>query len=538
MGEQDLEIRTRAARKLPVHFGSTARALFGFYHPADEGIPQRDTGVVLCPPIGTDHVRSDWTYRKLAERLAARGFPCLRFDLSGTGDSGDAEASGDQVREWIDDIGAAVQELRERSGAKRTSLFGLRLGAALAGTYAAERGGVESLVLWSPCVTGKGFVEEIRRLHVVYSRIEPHVAKAPPPGEGAEEALGLLLPRALVEALSRIDLLQMGKSPARRALLVDGGGVLQRDALVAHLRSHGAEVDLEQHPGHKFLVTVSHRQVLPEAPIASVVQWLDRTHPEQTTARGEARASVHGPVGERPVLFGARRTLFGIFTPARGSNVPATRPAIVIANAGCVNRQGPHGLFARAARRWAGLGFDVLRVDLAGIGDSPAAPGTQENLTYPSSGMDDLAEAMRATGRSRAIVAGLCSGGDYAFQLGARKTVGSVEVAGAWLLNPRTFCVLDLTAVESGTPPTTPVADVPKTLRSMAEGGADVVLMVSRGDPGVAYVDEHASADMRALSSVSNFARVDIEDADHPFSPVSVQERITRWLGERLAARH
>ena len=99
----------------------------------------------------------------------------------------------------------------------------------------------------------------------------------------------------------------------------------------------------------------------------------------------------------------------------------------------------------KMARRWSSLGFETLRIDLAGIGDSPAEPNTQENLAYPPSGLADLEQAIASLGGRRAIVAGLCSGGDYAFQMGAH----SPNVASAWLLNPRTFCVLDLAAVES-----------------------------------------------------------------------------------------
>jgi pimeloyl-ACP methyl ester carboxylesterase len=190
-------------------------------------------------------------------------------------------------------------------------------------------------------------------------------------------------------------------------------------------------------------------------------------------------------------------------------------------------------MFVRMARRWAALGFDVLRVDLSGIGDSPVAPGGTENVTYPESGKSDLEEAIRAAGHERAVVVGLCSGGDYAFQLGS--TGGSL--AGSFILNPRTFGVLDLVAVESGVPPMTPLADVPEALRSMAERGIDTTLVVSRGDPGVAYVDAHAGEAMRALSSVEGFVRFDLEGADHPFTPVTVQQQVSDRLTERLVSR-
>jgi alpha-beta hydrolase superfamily lysophospholipase len=529
-----LEIRTATARKQPLYFGAAGRTLLGFYHPPAAGAARRDTAVVLCAPIGTDHQRSDLTYRHLAERLAAMGFPCLRFDLSATGDSGGEDLTAGFVRSWIDDVGLAVDELRTRSGARAISLVGLRLGATLVSVAASERGDIDSVVLWSPCVSGAGYVTEVTRLHTLYTRIEPHVGNAPRPSADGAEALGMFLPRALMGELGTLDLMQATRPPARQALVIDGGNLPGRDALLGRLRELGAETELRSHPGHKFLVTVSHRQVVPDEILASITGWLDRVHPETVPARpDEARPGSAGPAGERPLVFGARHPLFGILTPAHPGAMRDGRPSIIVANAGCVNRQGPHAMFVRMARRWAALGFDVLRVDLSGIGDSPVAPGAKENVTYPESGTSDLEEAISATGHERAIVVGLCSGGDYAFQLGST----SASVAGAWILNPRTFGVLDLASVESGVPPTTPVADVPGALRSMAERGIDTTLVVSRGDPGVAYVDAHAGEAMRALSGVEGFARFDVEGADHPFTPVMVQKQVSDLLTERLAGR-
>jgi alpha-beta hydrolase superfamily lysophospholipase len=529
---EPMEVRATAGRKLALHFGRAGRPLFGFFHPPADG-PWRATGVVLCPPIGTDYTRSDRAYRHLAERLAASGFACLRFDLSGTGDSGGDEDGAGLLQRWLDDVGVAIDELRARSGAEAIALVGLRLGGTLAMAQAAERGDVDSLVLWTPCVSGAGFVGEVTKLHKLYTRIEPHLAEAPAPHADGEEALGLFMPRALVDDLARIDLLETTRRPAKRTLVVDGGGVAARDALVARLRELGAAPELRSHPGHKFLITVSHRSTVPDEQIDDIVAWLRDAHPTGAVPPPLApRALVPPPAGERLVVFGEGHPLFGILTPADPARARRGRPGIVLTNAGCVNRSGPHRTYVRMARRWAKLGFDVLRVDLPGIGDTPAVPGEKENLTYPPTALDDLGLAMRALGSERAVIAGLCSGGDYAFQLGARDP----RVAAAWMLNPRTFCVLALAAVESGAPPTTSVDDVPRALRAMAGRGVDTVLVVSRNDPGVVYVDTHAQAEMAALAGVPGFHRVDLRGADHSFTPVTLQERVSDILSERLSA--
>lgn len=530
-------IASSAGRKQAIHFGAPGRSLFGFYHPPRGGT-WTGAGVVLCAPFGTDQTRSDRAYRHVAERLSRAGFACLRFDPYGTGDSGGSEQDPGLVRGWIDDIGVAVEELRARSGAGPMALVGLRIGATLAAVAAAERGDIDGLVLWSPCVSGAGFVREVTKLHQLYMRIDPQLAATPPPQGDGEEALGTFLPRVVLDDLSAIDLLQLPRRPAPRTLLIDGGNLPGRDALVARLTDLGAGPELQSHPGHKFLLTISHRGLLPDPIIDSVVRWLSRAFPSGVPAKSvDPRPTGVSPVGERPMVFGASgHPIFGILTPASPDRRRPARPPILVSNAGCVNRSGAHRTTVRMARSWARLGFDVLRVDLSGIGDSPVAPGATENVTYPPDGLDDLDQAIRATGSDRVVLAGLCSGGDYAFQLGGRDP----RVVGSWMLNPRTFCVLDLAAVESGdgTPPTTSVSEVPRHLREMAEKGLDALLVVSVADPGVAYVDLHAGKEMHALGEVAGFQRVDIAGADHTFTPVTTQQRVSELLTRHLLERY
>jgi alpha-beta hydrolase superfamily lysophospholipase len=533
---EPIEIRSAAGSKQAIYFGAEGRPLFGFYHPPLPG-PWRGVGVVLCRPIGTDQTRSDRVYRHLAERLAAAGFACLRFDLFGTGDSGGDQKAPALVRAWLDDVGLAAADLRARSGAEKIALFGLRLGATLAFVHAAERGDVDALVLWSPWVSGAKFVDEVTKLHKLYLSMQPQMAAAFPPRPEGEEALGLLLPRAVVEDLSRVDLLATTRRPARRTLFIDGGNVAGRDAMMAHLGKLGAAPELQSHPGHKFLITTSDRALLPDEVIDSIVAWLKDVYPANTAPRrSEPRSSGRAPAGERSLRIGEKQPLFGILTPADPARAKPGRPLVLITNAGSVNRVGPHRLYVKMARKWAQLGFDVLRVDLSGIGDSPVRPGARENLTYPPSGLDELGEAIGALGSERVIVVGLCSGGDYAFQLGARER----SVVGACMLNPRTFCVLDLTAVDSAddAPPSTPVDEVPRTLRRMADRGVDTLLVVSHNDPGVAYVDAHATDAMRALAGAPGFRRVDFGSADHTFTPIAAQDRLNGVVMEHLLARY
>lgn len=130
--------------------------LFGIYDPppnADAG-----AGVVLCPPIGQEYMRTHWAFVQLAQQLGRAGFHVLRFDYYGVGDS--AGEAGTVAR-WREDVRAAVAELKRRSGLKRISVVGLRVGALLAATTDVR---VQDLVLWDPVVSGAAYRKELEAL--------------------------------------------------------------------------------------------------------------------------------------------------------------------------------------------------------------------------------------------------------------------------------------------------------------------------------------------------------------------------------------
>ena len=92
-------------------------------------------------------------------------------------------------------------------------------------------------------------------------------------------------------------------------------------------------------------------------------------------------------------------------------------------NAGSIHRVGPNRSFVRMARRFADLGYPVLRMDLSGIGDSPAPAGCVENLPYPRDAILDAQAAMTALAEQRSEL--LLCGGDL--QRGEIKQPEDVE---------------------------------------------------------------------------------------------------------------
>lgn len=144
----------------PLYFGASKQALFGVYHPPRTR-EMRSRGVVLCYPIGQEYMRAHRAFRQLAMLLAKAGFPVLRFDYYGTGDSSGA---GDQgtMEQWARDIDFAIDELKDSAAVDTVSLVGLRLGALLAAQAHSRRGDTTSSVLWDPVIDGARYFDEVR----------------------------------------------------------------------------------------------------------------------------------------------------------------------------------------------------------------------------------------------------------------------------------------------------------------------------------------------------------------------------------------
>ncbi|NOT08101.1 MAG: alpha/beta fold hydrolase [Gemmatimonadales bacterium] len=196
----------------PFFFGRSERPLFGIYHAPKP--PERGTGVLICPPIGQEYMRTHRALRQLALQLTKVGFPVLRFDYSGVGDSSglDTEASLDR---WLDDTATAADELKDTAGVKRIALVGIRLGAALALRAAERRTDVDSVVLWDPVVRGGDYVGEMIRLNA-----PPGSALPPDDGRSPMGMAGFALTPALRRDLEQLDLAAAGPAHRPRLFLI------------------------------------------------------------------------------------------------------------------------------------------------------------------------------------------------------------------------------------------------------------------------------------------------------------------------------
>ena len=122
--------------------------------------PERGNGWVIAHSFGPEQMELQMTEVFLARRLAAAGYPVLRFHCQGYGDSEDLDMSpnpSSHVRDTVDAVAAMHAEIGANVG-----LIGARFGAIVS-AIVAERLGLSHLILIAPVVSGRRFTAEILR---------------------------------------------------------------------------------------------------------------------------------------------------------------------------------------------------------------------------------------------------------------------------------------------------------------------------------------------------------------------------------------
>jgi pimeloyl-ACP methyl ester carboxylesterase len=257
----------------PFYFGSQGRELFGCFHEPSKGVGVQKFAVLICQPVGHEYVNSHRALRQLAARLAEAGFPVLRFDYSGCGDSyGEAEQSS--INQWMEDISAAVVQLRALTGIFRVCVIGLRLGGTLAALTGSQCRDFDNLVLWEPVVNGRGYLKELHSLQREMLRFRPK-PKPPKKSPAYTEILGFPFSRLLHAQLEKLDLATIAERPAERVLIVrntpgnhEGGlndQLIQTQARVEHRTMQAPQI---------WLPTPDGSLLVPAQVLQSVVSWV------------------------------------------------------------------------------------------------------------------------------------------------------------------------------------------------------------------------------------------------------------------------
>ncbi len=432
-------------------FGTAGRPLFGWYHAAAQAA-RPDVGVVICAPYGYEMMCTYRACRHLADRCAANGVPALRFDYDGTGDSAGSDHDPDRVNAWVQSIGLAIDELKARSGVADVVLFGFRFGALLAAEYARQHP-VNALVLMAPIASGRMFVRELRVLEVMHGG-------RPTDGEGAsDDTLGYHLSSETRADLARIDLTKVVGPPARHALIIGREDLpAAEQPLVETLTAAGVAVSSTVTSVFPGMVVAPHQVVVPFQLWDDVVRWVQDVPPSPPQMRasfsaqspgGPAQLAIvetpDGPVRETFVSDGK---VFGVLcrpvesrTPSASTVAPfrAPLPTVLLLNIGMNHHVGCHRLWVTASRMWARRGYQVLRLDSSGIGDSASGDLRAERALYSGQAIEDVRRVMnvleKSHGARRFLLCGLCAGAFTAFHT----AVADSRVSGIVMINLRAF---------------------------------------------------------------------------------------------------
>lgn len=429
-----------------------------FHQPPPDG-ERRDVAVLMCSPFGYDDVCSYRSRRVWAQRLAAAGYPTLRFDLPGTGDSGQEGTA--PLDSWAGAVGDAAEWLRSAACSERIVAVGIGLGGLLAAQAAVAGAPVDDLVMWATPARGKTVVRELRAMAAMESsardaseRAEAErpdqLSRRPDEPGGAIEVGGFALSQEAAEALSRLDLstMQMPEGGERRALLLGRDGISVDKRLAQWLRGEGVDVTEAAGPGYGEMTGQPHEATAPAEVMEHVERWLgERSEvapipPDAASAGGQVRevklATASGHIREElfAVPLGAGH-LDGILTLPEGR--PDSDLCVVFCNVGALRRVGPGRMWVQAARRWAERGVPSARIDVEGIGDADGDERlyadvsglyTPELSTQVGAVLAHLAE--QGVGQ-RFVIVGMCSGAYWGFHCALEEQ----RIAAVVMYNPR-----------------------------------------------------------------------------------------------------
>ena len=402
-------------------------------------------GIVIVPPLGWEDICSYRPLRFLARQLAQNGFPVLRFDLPGTGDSSGDALDASLFDAWVKSVGDAAAELRALAGIDEIAIAGVRLGAMLALLAAARGIDAGDLILWGPSSTGRGLMRELRAFASVQLREYGNGGAAPPESIPGFEASGFLIAPETQHALESVDFSSLPPMPQKRVLVLKREELAPDAKLLAALEAAGCRVEVKAGPGYSAMMAIPHEAVPPEETGREMIRFLDASHRGEAAEIGTlparvAIADMGGGVLETIYTIARQpgRAMFGVLSEP-GPKVQRARCCAVFLNPGATRHIGPNRMWVEAARRWAVRGVVSLRLDLNGIGESDGEAVLDVEALYQNHLVDQIEfaiESLRARlGVHRFVAVGLCSGAFWALHAAVRDP----EIRAAVMLNPRLF---------------------------------------------------------------------------------------------------
>ncbi|KSZ60272.1 hypothetical protein Z045_02070 [Rhodococcus pyridinivorans KG-16] len=428
-------------------FGDAESPLLGHVHlPAD----RRARGaVVLCPPVGKEHLDTYRGVKALAEQLAERGLAALRFDYAGTGDSAGDQDSPDAVAAWQRSVVTAVETARA-SGAEHITVVGLRAGALIAATALPECGPVDAVVLWDPIVSGRAMLREQRALYRL-------ALGADDPDDPRVSIVGGVLAPEAADALGALKIDPRSLTGTRTLLATRP--TARETVAVSTLATalDGDEISLDAH--ESFVTPSTLHSAMPTEQLTRIADWVAAGAPVATHEvhfPGRDRAVVTTtdsglPIHESVEHLGPNKMFalrtHGVGTDGFGALRPST-PTVLFFGTAYEHRLGPSRLWVELAREFAVHGISTIRFDRTGVGDTGTAHGATPTPLYSDDSDRDALDAVAALGvdPKDLVVLGLCSGAWYSSWVALRGAAHSAVLVNVilWCTHRRKSLRADL----------------------------------------------------------------------------------------------
>ena len=377
----------------------------------------KNVAVLLCPGAGQDYLNGYRSLRVLADGMAQAGYPVLRFDYPGTGDSGD-DHGPDLWPAWRRSVAEAADWLRQVTGARSLILSGLRIGATLAALEAASRDDVAGLVLFEPILHARGFVTQL----VTESRLRrknPDHSHAP--DDSGSVTLGeLKFSAADVAEMRTADLAQLSFSKPLPVKIFSQNNAAKLNTRLESWRLQEMKPSCSGFENFEALLRPNQHSGESEIDTVALLDWMDQEVPHGIAQSGVVAlpAALKSENWEEKIIrFGKNARLAGMLCRPRTESTMA----VLIGNSGGNPRHGFARFGVVLARALAAAGIASFRFDFPGLGDSvhlENAVDTQSDVFLQDRTEDFSAaiDALEPLGIKHFAVHGLCSGAFHAVQ--------------------------------------------------------------------------------------------------------------------------
>jgi len=295
----------------------------------------------------------------------------------------------------------------------------------------------------------------LRELRTLQAAITP--ANNETDDDSMLESAGFIMTAPTVIDVGKLQATTFGN---RRVLIVDRADLPVAQRWRQELQGANNHVDYQLSGDHELLAAPPHSLLLPEHIINATHTWLDavlKTIPSNTLAAEHHSLATHelkhevsmtlqidsASITETARFLDGVGSPFAIVTFATTSSQqrdnPTNKRGVLLLNAGATHHIGAGRLYVTLARQLALQGYVVMRLDLVGLGDSPAWDGSAENIVYCQHASRDVTLAIDTLQHRYGCVditaAGLCAGAYHSFKL----AMEGAPLRSIVLINPLTF---------------------------------------------------------------------------------------------------